>query len=175
MAQATYKPAKIELLPPERKAIDPILEQLADWMDTRFEVPGLRWRFGLDALLGLIPGLGDAVTFFVSCYMLSAAARLGVPRIVIVRMALNVAVDLVIGSIPVLGDLLDVAWKANTRNLQLLRRTLETPLNSRRRTAWTDWVIVIGGLAALFVALMTIVFLTWTAIGWVFAKLTAGI
>jgi hypothetical protein len=173
MAEATVKSAKIELLPPERETIDPFLEQLTDWMDTKFELPGLRWRFGMDALLGLVPGLGDAVTFFVSCYMLSAAARYGVPRIVIVRMGLNVAIDLVVGSIPILGDFLDIAWKANTRNLQLLRRTLEMPVSSRRRTTWTDWLIVIGGLAGLFAMLTIIVFITWTAISWLFRALSS--
>ena len=175
MANVTVKPSKIELLPPERQAIDPILDQLAEWMDSKFEVPGLGLRFGLDPLLGLLPGLGDAVTFFVSCYILSAAARYGVPRIVIVRMGLNVAVDLVLGCIPLLGDLLDIGWKANTRNVELLRRTMQTPGGLQRRASWTDWLIVISGLAALLVAITAIVFVTWTAVSWLFGELTAGL
>ena len=176
MVDTAHKPAKIELLPPERETttLDPLLEELADWMDTKFEIPGLRWRFGLDAVLGLIPGLGDAVMFFVSCYMLSAAARYGVPRIVILRMGLNVAVDLAIGSIPILGDFLDIAWKANTRNVQLLRRTLQTPERSRLRGTWADWLFVIGAFVALFLALTVVVGLTWTVIGWVFSQLFSG-
>src|SRR5687768_5907022 len=138
--------SKIELLPPERESIEPFLQQLSEWMDSKFEVPGLNIRFGLDAILGLIPGLGDAIAFFISCYIIGAANHLGVPRITIARMGMNVAVDLVLGAVPLIGDLFDVAWKANTRNVELLRRTLEVSPDQRRRATLSDWLFVIGGM-----------------------------
>src|SRR5262245_42200736 len=96
---------KIELLPPEREEILPFLKELSEWMDSKFEIPGTGVRFGLDPVLGLFPGLGDLLTFLVSCVILSAAARHGVSRITIARMYMNVAIDLVLGSVPLLGDL----------------------------------------------------------------------
>jgi hypothetical protein len=130
-------------------------------MDTRFEIPGLRWRFGLDALLGLIPGLGDTVTFFVSCFILTSAARYGVPRITLARMGMNVVLDLVMGSIPLLGDVFDVAWKSNTRNVALLRRVVEAAPESERRARRGDWLFVAGILAGLFGILALCVLVAW--------------
>jgi hypothetical protein len=100
------------------------LENLADWMDSRFRLPGTNIRFGLDSLLGLIPGLGDGVLALPSAYVVLAAHRLGVSPLVLARMAGNVGIDMVIGAIPVLGDLFDVGFKANRRNVALLRRHL---------------------------------------------------
>lgn len=100
------------------------LENLADWMDSRFRLPGTNIRFGLDSLLGLIPGLGDGVLALPSAYVVLAAHRLGVSPLVLARMAGNVGIDMVIGAVPVLGDLFDVGFKANRRNVALLRRHL---------------------------------------------------
>src|SRR5687768_13015032 len=100
----------------------PELEQLARWMDSVFEIPILKLRFGLDALLGLLPGGGDVGAALVSVYILSAANRYGVSRITILRMAVNIALDIIVGSIPIAGDLFDAYWKSNQRNVALLRR-----------------------------------------------------
>jgi hypothetical protein len=172
MTKATSRPLTGELLPPERTTVDPLLEQISEWMDSKFEIPGLRWRFGLDALLGLVPGIGDTVTFAVSCYIIWAAAQHGASAITIARMGMNVGVDLAIGSIPLIGDVFDVAWKSNVRNVELLRRTLNVPAHARRRAEWFDWLVVIGGTAVLFVALVSIVLLTWTAVAWVLGQVT---
>ena len=91
------------------------LEQLARWMDSYFQIPGSGIRFGFDAIIGLLPGAGDTLTAFVSLYMLNAASRYGVPRVTIWRMALNVVIDLVIGSLPFVGDLFDIAGRSNSR------------------------------------------------------------
>jgi hypothetical protein len=107
------------------------LERLAHWMDGAFRVPGLGWRFGLDGILGLVPGAGDTVAGLVGLYMLLEARRLGAPSAVILRMLANLGLDLAVGSVPVLGDVFDFAFKANRRNLDLLRRHLAerpTPL-----------------------------------------------
>src|SRR5438477_12262867 len=84
------------------------LELLARVMDSLFEIPGTRVRFGFDAIIGLIPGLGDTITSFVSLYILKAASRAGVPRVTLVRMALNIAIDYIVGCVPVAGDVFDV-------------------------------------------------------------------
>jgi hypothetical protein len=168
----------VEVLPPESKSdaqqMDPLLDELSQWMDTKFSIPGLNLRFGLDALLGLIPGLGDTVTFLVSCYILSAAARLGVPRITIARMGTNVLVDLVMGCVPILGDLFDVAWKANTRNVQLLRHTLNATPQARRQAQRGDWLFVGGMLCLLFVLMGLIVTLAWSVFGWLIGSITSA-
>jgi hypothetical protein len=100
------------------------LEKLADWLDSRFIIPGTNVRFGLDSVLGLIPGLGDTVTALPAIYVVMAAQKLGVSRFVLMRMIGNVGVDMLLGAIPLLGDLFDVGFKANRRNVALLRRHL---------------------------------------------------
>lgn len=97
------------------------LETLAHALDGLFRIPGTEWRFGLDALVGLIPGVGDAVTSMVSFSILIAAVRYRVAKIVILRMALNLAIDYAVGAIPLVGDAFDFVWKANQKNLGLLK------------------------------------------------------
>src|SRR5579862_1986768 len=117
---------------PSTRRLDPQLELLAYWMDTAFVIPGLGIRFGFDAIIGLIPGLGDILTSLISLYILAAARRYGVPRATMMRMAFNIAVDTAVGSIPLLGDAFDVYWKANVMNVALLRRhVFATPAEQR--------------------------------------------
>lgn len=97
------------------------LETLAYWLDSRFRVPGTDVRFGLDALAGLIPGIGDGTTALFSIYIVIQARRLGVPFSLRARMAINIAIDLLIGAIPLVGDIFDAGFKANLRNVALLR------------------------------------------------------
>jgi hypothetical protein len=97
------------------------LEALASLLDTAFLVPGTNIRFGFDALVGLVPGIGDALTTLVSLWIVSEARALGVPRRLIARMLGNVALDGVVGAVPLLGDAFDVMWKSNRRNMQLVR------------------------------------------------------
>ncbi|HET8727694.1 MAG TPA: DUF4112 domain-containing protein [Alphaproteobacteria bacterium] len=101
------------------------LDRLADLLDTRWRVPGVGWRFGLDGVVGLLPGVGDAATGLLSAYLIWQARRMGVPTGLLLRMAGNVGLDVVAGSVPVLGSIFDFAFKANRRNLRLLRRHLE--------------------------------------------------
>jgi hypothetical protein len=97
------------------------LDGLARLLDERFAIPGTPWRIGLDGLLGFIPGVGDVVAGGLSLYLLMEARRLGLPRHLQARMLANIAADVVVGSVPVVGDLFDIAFKANRRNLKLLR------------------------------------------------------
>lgn len=115
------------------------LDDLADLMDSRFRVPIVGWRFGLDGLLGLIPGIGDVATLGPSAYLVWQARKMGASNGTIGRMATNTAIDFVVGGIPVIGDVFDVAFKANRRNIELLRSEIEgagaaeRPLRGPRR------------------------------------------
>lgn len=100
------------------------LERLANLLDDRFRIPGTRWRFGWDAIIGLVPGVGDAAGAACATYIIAEAARLGVPRGVILRMLANMGVDAALGLIPLVGDLFDARYKANRRNVDLLLRHL---------------------------------------------------
>jgi hypothetical protein len=109
------------------------VETLARWMDTAFRIPGLNLRFGWDSILGLFPGFGDVATSLASIYILQSAQRQGVSRVTLARMTLNVLVDVLLGSIPFVGDAFDLFWKSNHRNVDLMRRHLAmTPVQERR-------------------------------------------
>jgi hypothetical protein len=131
-------------------------------MDSVFRVPGLGLRFGLDAILGLLPGAGDMAASFVSIYIFAAANRYGVPRATIARMALNIAIDFILGAIPFVGDLFDVYWKSNQRNVDLLRRHIEARPATERKLRWGDRLFVGGlalGLCVLVIASAAVAFL----------------
>ncbi len=132
--------------------IDKHLERVGWLMDEVFRVPVLGWRFGLDAVLGLIPGLGDTSTSLVSFYILAAAVRYRVPKITMLRMGLNIAFDYVIGSLPVVGDVADAWWKSNRMNLELLRKRATVSADEARSGRASDWLFV-GGIIAVLIAL----------------------
>lgn len=100
------------------------LRRIARLLDARFGVPGTRFRFGADSLLGLVPGVGDAATALVSLYILAEARRLGVGMPTLIRMGWNVALDLGLGAVPVIGDVFDFFWKSNLKNIALLEADL---------------------------------------------------
>ena len=100
------------------------LARLARLLDARFGLPGTRLRFGLDALLGVIPGVGDIATGCLSLYIVWEAWRLGVPLPILLRMLFNIGLEVVVGAVPIAGDLFDIGWKANLRNVALLRGAL---------------------------------------------------
>jgi hypothetical protein len=100
------------------------LDALATLLDTAFVIPGTRVRFGIDALIGLVPGIGDAITTAMSLFIIREARALGAPRHLVARMLGNVALDGLIGLVPLVGDAFDVAWRANRRNVDMLRRWL---------------------------------------------------
>lgn len=111
-------------VPADRQTIER-LQRLAYLLDDRFRVPGTGYRIGLDGLIGLVPGVGDAVTTLLSLYIVLEARRLGVPLTKLGRMGLHVGVDAILGAVPLVGDLFDVAYKSNRRNLRLLIDHLE--------------------------------------------------
>ncbi|MGB3406592.1 MAG: DUF4112 domain-containing protein [Jannaschia sp.] len=118
-------PPKAPGVAPEVAARLAALDRLAHGLDSRFRLPGKRIRFGWDAILGIVPGFGDVATLAPAGYILREAHRMGAPARLTARMAANVALDWVVGSVPVIGDLLDVGVKANRRNVALLRTHVE--------------------------------------------------
>jgi hypothetical protein len=127
------------------------------WLfDQAFPIPGTKWRFGLDALFGLVPGLGDVAGALVAIYALRVARNLGAPPVIQLHMLTNIALDALIGMVPILGDLFDFAFKAQTRNLALLDAWLGTPQRAARRSR--------RGLLLIPVAIV-LVFATLTALG----------
>jgi hypothetical protein len=137
----------VEATPPSRRLDG--LRRLARLADAWFRVPGTEWRIGFDPLVGLVPGIGDAIGAVVSAAVIVQAARWGASGPVLFRMLVNVAVDAVGGSIPVVGDVFDAAWKANIKNVDLLERYLADPAGVHRVSATL--------LAALVVAIIVVV------------------
>jgi len=109
------------------------IKAIAYWLDERFRIPGTNIRIGIDGLAGLVPGIGDAATTLIALYIVAEAYRLGLPPRAIARMLTNVGLDFMLGSIPLLGDIFDVAFKANRRNVRLLLEQLERLERDRTR------------------------------------------
>lgn len=137
------------------------LEALSWLLDSAFSIPGTRFRIGLDGLLGLIPGIGDSLGAVLSAYIIVGAARLGAPKRLLLRMIGNVAVESIVGAVPILGDLFDFAWKANVRNVTLLRGHKDSSLwreRSQRHVLSFFAVLIIltvlGITAGAFLVLM---------------------
>jgi Domain of unknown function (DUF4112) len=132
------------------------LRAITNLFDQAFAIPGTKWRFGLDALFGLVPGIGDIAGALVAVYALRVARNLNAPRIIQLHLLTNIALDAVIGMVPLLGDLFDFAFKAQSRNLALLETWVATPHKAARRSQ--------RGLLLMPIAIIT-VFATLTALG----------
>lgn len=143
------------------------LRVLTRLMDQAFGVPGTKWRFGLDALMGLVPGLGDIAGGVIAVYALHVARQLGAPGVIQLHMLSNIALDASIGTIPVIGDLFDFVFKAQTRNLALLDDWLQTPHEVTKRSR--------RGLILVPLAIV-VVFATLTILGiWLLFILLHGL
>ena len=137
---------------PQSAAPTASIERLSWLMDDLFRIPVLGWRFGLDAIIGLIPALGDTSTSLVSFYILASAVRYRVPKVTLLRMGLNIGIDYVIGSLPVVGDLFDAFWKSNQMNVELLKQRAQVSPTEAKEGRASDWLFVgaiILGLIAL--------------------------
>jgi hypothetical protein len=129
------------------------LRGLSRLLDSAIGIPGTRYSFGLDAIIGLVPGIGDAISAMFSIYIIFQAARLGVPRSILARMIGNVGVDTIIGEIPLLGDLFDVGFKSNIRNLSLIEQHVRRPAAAKAQSRL--FLLLLGaGLLALFVGIV---------------------
>jgi hypothetical protein len=174
------EPAQPEILPPEngppagasitlrkraeRWFSDENIDFFAHLLDDWFHIPFTPIRIGLDGLIGLIPGLGDILAGIASFVIILAAWIRGVPYVTLVRMMINVGIEVVIGSIPLFGDIFDIAWKANRRNYKLMTRHLRQP----HRHTWKDYAFLLsllGGALAILVAplVVLLVILLWIA------------
>ena len=125
------------------------LEKLAWILDSVIPIPGTNWRIGLDGLIGLIPGVGDISAGVISTYILYQALRMGVPTMVVGRMLLNIVMESVVGVIPFFGDIFDFAFKANKRNVELLREYVDQPDTVKRRSTFTVIITIVGFLLVL--------------------------
>ena len=142
------------------------VELLARLMDSRFQIPGTRFRFGLDPLIGLIPGLGDFTGFLFSGYMLLVCARNGASNFLLARMTLNILIDALIGSIPLVGDLFDFAYKANNRNLKLMQQHY---IEGRHKGG--AWKVVVPILIILFILIAALAWCSYKAVAWLLHSL----
>jgi len=141
------------------------LHRAGELLDSAVRIPGTSFRIGLDPVVGLVPGVGDAATTVASVYIVVEAARLGVPRETLARMVLTLAVDAVVGSVPLVGDAFDAVWKANDRNVALLERRLQEPTSGRR-----DRWLLVGLGVALVASLLAISAAVVLAVGWALTR-----
>jgi hypothetical protein len=128
------------------------LRRISDLWDRAFGIPGTKWRVGLESLVGLLPVGGDVVGLGISIYILWQVVQFNLPKTILVRMVINIAIDALVGSVPILGDLFDVTWKANTKNVNLLESHLQQPSQSRQADRRFLWLLF-GGLLLALVAL----------------------
>ena len=136
---------------------------LADLLDQRFTIPGTSIRVGLDPILGLIPGIGDALANIAGSAILIIAVQLNVPKIVLIRMGLNVAANALIGAIPILGDIFSIWFRSNAKNADLLERYAGS---ERRRAGLDDWLFVAGIISAVVLIGFGIILAIVWVIGW---------
>ena len=142
------------------------LRSLTHTLDNAFEIPGVGYRVGWDAIIGLVPGIGDAIMLVPSGYIVYQAYRLGAPRSTLTRMVFNLGLETVVGSVPLIGDLFDATWKSNARNLYLLEQHLgptdevvfERPSNTTPLLLLLGVLAIIGGGVALLIWLFVWLF-----------------
>ncbi len=144
--------------------------RLADLFDSAFRVPGTRWRFGLDALLGLVPVAGDVAGAAFALYGVWTARRIGAPAVVLAHMLVNVALDLLVGLVPVAGDVSDFFFQSHARNRRLLEAWLADPPRATRRSRGVVVGVPLGALVLLLAAVTAAV---WAFV--LFARWLAGV
>lgn len=140
------------------------LETLSRYLDDLIPVPGTNWRFGLDALIGLVPNVGDTLTSLASFYILIAGVRYGVPKITLLRMAFNIGLDYLVGSIPVIGDAFDFFWKSNKQNMELIR----TRATGKDQGTTGDYIFVFAIIGVLIGILLLSIVISLFILGTLF-------
>ena len=129
---------------------------LAEWLDQRFTIPGTSIRIGLDPILGLIPGIGDMIANLAGSAIILIAAQYRLPKIVLLRMGLNVALNAMIGAIPVFGDIFSIWFRSNIKNAHLLERYAGTEDRVSNFGNWIFVIAVIGGIILLLIAILVV-------------------
>jgi hypothetical protein len=151
---------------PNQLTSDEHLDHIAALLDDMFRIPGTQIRFGLDALIGWVPGIGDAMAGIASFLIVFASWRRGAKAVTLVRMIANVLLETAIGAIPVAGDVFHVFWKANRRNYRLLMREKEQPGANTRRD-WLFLAVILSAVAAAAVIPMVILlWILWPYLQW---------
>lgn len=151
LPDAVYAPT------PKQRTTDESLDHIAGVLDDMFRIPGTKIRFGLDAIVGWIPGIGDAFAGVASFIIVFAAWQRGAPGITLARMVLNVGLETMIGAVPVVGDLFHIAWKCNRRNYKLLMRVRQAPRTPTTRD-WLVVVLIVLAIAAVVVTPLALLF-----------------
>lgn len=138
------------------------VRRLSYVMDDAIRIPGTRFSIGLDPIIGLVPGAGDFIGTLLSAYIVLEAARLGLPRGALIQMASNILFETVVGTVPVVGDLVDVTWKANRKNIALLEEHLDVP-QTRQKADWVFLALLLGGLLliVMIIAAVSVAVLKW--------------
>jgi hypothetical protein len=157
----------------ERSSNDARLDRyllVANALDELFRVPGTKWRFGLDAILGLLPGAGDLITALIGGYGIVVAQQLGVPASIQLRMLTNLLIDAGIGAIPLLGDLFDFAFKAHARNARLMQEWLSRPRAASRSSV----LVLLGMLTVLVVSIGGVMWLVFAGLRALFRMFSAA-
>ncbi|MBD1887540.1 MULTISPECIES: DUF4112 domain-containing protein [Microcoleus] len=144
------------------------IRRISHLLDNAIPIPGTKYRIGLDPILGLIPGGGDLISSIFAGYVVLKSAQMGVPRETLVQMAANIVFDTFAGTVPVAGDLLDVTWKANVKNIELLDAHLGSPEPGKK----ADWLFVAGLLLGLMLIVGGVIFLSVMLFGWLFQVIT---
>ena len=144
------------------------LENLSHYLDGLFRIPGTGWKFGLDAVIGLIPNVGDTITSFASFYILLAGVRYGVPKITLLRMAFNIGLDYLVGTIPFIGDAFDFFWKSNKQNMDLIR----TRAKGKGQGTTSDYLFVFGIIGFLILLLIGSIFASGLILYWILTSRT---
>jgi hypothetical protein len=162
--KAMRPPAQPEILSPRTKKgggvfDDENLDILSHLLDDFIKIPGTSIRFGLDGIVGLIPGIGDVIGGIASCVIIFAGWMRGVPYVVLTRMAANIVIEVIVGAIPLLGDAFDIAWRANRRNYALLTGSLYEP----RKHTIRSWIF----LFVLFAVLLTLMMIPMLIVAWI--------
>lgn len=160
------QPVRLEKI--ERPEADPTGALIARLMDTAFVIPGTKIRFGFDSIIDLVPGIGDAVGAVVAIMMIARASHLGVPKIVMARMAGNVLINAVVGAIPLLGSVLTVFYRSNAMNYELLQRHA----GGERKSAPGDWGFVIMLLLTLLALLALMVWGAFALGKWLYMAIS---
>ncbi len=150
--------------------IEESLDTLAFVLDDLFRIPGTHWRFGIDAVVGLVPVVGDTLALLASVLIVFAGVRYGVPKITLFRMALNVAIAYLVGLVPVIGDAFDFVWKPNKMNLKLIRMRA----TGKDRSTIGDYVFIFGLVGGLLLMVVCGMAATATLIAYVVWGISTG-
>src|SRR6266699_6921918 len=141
------------VLRPTSVQIERELEVLSQLMDNQFRIPILDWRFGFNAIIDLIPEFGDIATTIVALYILVSAVRYRVPKITLLRMGVNIAINFLVGLVPIAGDLFDAWWKPNIRNINLLRKRATVSAEEARRGRSSE-LLFVGAIVFVLLAML---------------------